>query len=257
MGLRQGLDEQSREWAWRLRNRLTLSLPLWKRPLKQPVPGIDLPTSERLARLRRDYPLARWGEVCSRAEWRENLYILDLLDRHLGRPAAPIGPCLDIGTKNGVHFPALASYSGQGWDGIELDAYRRYRNLASRRDHGRFMARPFASRYLSGSLLALHTPTRYRLITWFLPFITEAPLAAWGLPRRFYQPVALLTRAYELLDAGGTLLIVNQGEWERQVQERLFTATGISARDLGRMQSEFSPFRQPRYGWRVDKPTMN
>jgi SAM-dependent methyltransferase len=245
------------EWAWRLRNRITFPVP----PLKHTLGTAPHPLSEnpptRLSELERHYDLNRWGQVCNRAEWQENLYILDLLDRLLGRHEGMISPCLDIGCKNGVYFPALATYSGSGWDGIELDAFRRYLNLASRRDHGRFMARPFDCHYIAGSLLELNPAQPYRLITWFLPFVAEGPLSAWGLPRCFYQPVALLARAWQLLAPDGTLLIINQGEWESQVQRRLFTACAVEVEFLGQTESEFSPFKQPRYAWRIHKPTMN
>jgi hypothetical protein len=245
------------EWAWRLRNRITFPAPLLKRTLGNAPHPLSQNRPARLAELECHYDLSRWGRVCNQAEWQENLYILDLLDRLLGRPERIISPCLDIGCKNGVYFPALATYSGSCWDGIELDAYRRYLNLASRRDHGRFMAEPFGCRYIPDSLLDLNPEQPYHLITWFLPFVAEGPLSAWGLPRRFYQPVALLSRAWQLLAPGGSLFIINQGEWESQVQRRLFTACAIQAEFLGPAESEFSPFKQPRYAWRVHKPAMN
>ena len=235
-----------------LNRQISLTLPLRFKPVlgqrRRPIPPCN-----RLNELEQQYDLTPWPSVCTAQEWQENLYILDLLDQHL-KQQNTARPCLDIGCKNGVYFPALASFSNSSWDGIELDAFRRYWNLASRRDHGHFMAKPFNCRYIPGSLLELDTNHSYQLITWFLPFIIETPLKAWGLPRRFYQPTALLQHAYELLAPGGTLLIINQGKWETEVQQRLFTATSIKADFLGQVESEFSPFQQPRFAWRIDKP---
>ena len=245
-------DNLSRTLNWQIRNQITFAFPLlFKAVVGQRCSPIS--TCDRLSLLEQRYDLNHWPSACTAEEWQENIYILDLLDQLLGRSSTH-QHYLDIGCKYGAYFPALASFTGSGWDGIELDAYRRYWNLASRRDHSRFMAKPFDCRYIPGSLLDLKPPEPYQLITWFLPFIIETPLKAWGLPRRFYQPTALLQHAYDLLAPGGTLLIINQGEWETEVQQRLFTATSIKADFLGQVESEFSPFQQPRFAWRIDKP---
>lgn len=237
--------------AWRIRKQFTFALPmLFKLTLnKKPYP---VSVCNSLNQLEKQYNLKPWAQVCTAKEWQENLYILDLLDQHLEQRR--YHHCLDIGCKYGTYFPALASFSHTSWDGIELDVFRRYWNLASRRDHGDFMAKPFNCCYVPGSLLDLKTNNHYQLITWFLPFVAETALTAWQLPRRFYQPTALLQHAYNLLAPGGTLFIVNQGEWETGVQQRLFIATSIQADFLGQVDSEFSPFQQPRFGWRINKP---
>lgn len=240
------------ELSWQLRNHISFEFPqLFKATLGQRNPPI--PPCDRLKQLEQQYDLTSWPLLCTAQEWQENLYILDLLDQQLGKQNKR-QHCLDIGCKNGAYFPALGSFTGSGWNGIELDAYRRYWNLASRRDHGCFIAKPFDCHYISGSLLNFKPSQPYQLITWFLPFVVESPLNAWGLPRRFYQPTALLQHAYQLLAPGGTLLILNQGEWETEVQQRLFIATSIKADFQGQVHSELSPFNQPRFAWRIDKP---
>jgi hypothetical protein len=49
------------------------------------------------------------------------------------------------------------------------------------------------------------------------------------------------------------MLIVNQGENERDLQVAMFEKLGIKAKPLGRLESIFSPYRKPRYGWLIEK----
>ena len=45
--------------------------------------------------------------------------------------------------------------------------------------------------------------------------------------------------------------MLNQGEAEAEVQGGLFAGAGVAAEALGRVESPLSPYRKPRYGWRV------
>jgi hypothetical protein len=49
---------------------------------------------------------------------------------------------------------------------------------------------------------------------------------------------------------GGTLLVVNQGERERECQRALFAGLGLAATDLGLLKSPLSPFQRERFGFR-------
>ncbi len=89
----------------------------------------------------------------------------------------------------------------------------------------------------------------YAVVTWWLPFLTAAPLEAWGLPDRFLAPLELLRHVTERLVPGGVLFIVNQGEAEADLQQRLFAELGLHATALGRIESLLSPFKRPRFGW--------
>lgn len=139
------------------------------------------------------------------------------------------------------------------WDGVELDAHRRYWTLTTRRAHGEWVAHALPEcRYLAGNLLDLHGG--YSFITWFLPFLHAAPLRIWGLPDRFLMPRRLLDHAWTLLAPGGRLLVINQGESEVERQAELFEQAGIVARALGRIESPLSPFQRPRYGFMACRP---
>lgn len=244
----------ARELSWRLRNAMTLSSPAIRlSPLLNRLPSLHLPpdAAARRAELAARYDIRPWPRLCSPMELRENLYLLDVLDRYNRRPQ---GPCLDIGSKNWSYLPALCAWSGGPWDGVELDAHRRYLNLATRRAYAERMAARFPGcRYRVSSLLDMRG--QYGFIAWLLPFVTEGPHLAWGLPRRFFQPQALLEHAWSLLEPGGRLFVVNQGAAEAEVQRGLFEQAGIPAEPLGEIVSTLSPFRRPRYGWLAQKPT--
>jgi hypothetical protein len=248
-----GPRDLPRELAWRLRNAITLSPPAAKlSPLLNRVSSPRVPSdgAGRGAELAARYDVRPWPRICSPLDLRENLYLLDVLDRYAGGPARP---CLDIGSKNWSYLPALSAWSGSSWDGVELDAHRRYLNLSTRRAHAERMAAFFPGcRYRAGSLLDM--AGRYGFITWLLPFVTEGPHLAWGLPRRFFQPRALLDHAWSLLEPGGRLFVANQGREEAAVQGGLFEQAGIPARPLGEITSTLSPFRKARYGWLAEKP---
>ncbi|MCP9438295.1 MAG: hypothetical protein NHB36_00235 [Nitrospira sp.] len=246
------LTELRREIDWRIQNRLAWSAPVLKRRLRdvtRVLAGLRAAQAQRYRALAGRYDLADWPRVCTARDYRLNLYVLDVLDRYLPRPAAG-GRCLDIGAAAWGYLPALAAWSGGAWDGVELDAHRRYWTLATRAGHARYMCRHFPGcRYRVGSLLDLRG--FYAAVTWFLPFVRPAPLAAARLPARFFQPQALLAHALSLLAPNACLFIVNQGEDEAEIQSALLTALGAKATELGEITSEFSPFTRPRYGWLV------
>ena len=246
--------EQARWLAWRLRNILCWSLPVWRQPRALASLLNTLPSTVRLVAdaLAARYDLKGWERACDAQGFRESLYVLDVLDRYAGSPDA-MRPGLDIGCKNGCYLPGLQAWSGGPWDGVELDAHRRYWTLTTRRAHGEWVAHALPEcRYLAGNLLDLHDG--YGFITWFLPFLHAAPLREWGLPVRFLMPRRLLDHAWTLLAPGGRLLVINQGESEVERQAELFEQAGIVARALGRIESPLSPFQRRRYGFMACRP---
>ena len=238
------------ELAFALRSRFTASPPAWKRVVGRAAVERALSPAGR-ARLAELGELPAWEGCCSLPEWRESLYVLDVLRAHL--PAGlPPGRGLDVGAKNGCTLPGLATASPRGWDLVELDAHRRYLWGSTRRVYGEALAARFEGcRYHAGNLLELPGP--WAVVTWFLPFLTPAPLRAWGLPERFLEPERLLDHVAARVLRGGALLVVNQGEAEAELQADLFDRLGLQARALGRVESPLSPFSRPRFGflWRA------
>ncbi len=243
-------------------------------PLPGPAPGglrvgIDGQPLTPRAQARVDdlagrYDLAPLAAACGPVERAESLYVLDLLDRHgLATPdATGTGRALDVGSKNGAYLPGLATAWPHGWDAVELDAHRRYWTLRTRRAHGEAMAAAFPGcRFHAADVRSL--TGSYARITWFLPFVLEAPHRAWGLPLDTFAPTEVLAHVLSLLATRGTMLVVNQGEAEADAQAELFArclvgeATGpdatLTSTALGRIDSDLSPFRKPRFGWRVTR----
>ncbi len=245
------MSDWLRELGFRARSALRWSLPAWKRTrtLTQVLPRLSPEGRVRAEALAARHDLAAaWSACCSLTDWRESLYVLDLLDRHLPG-GLPEGRGLDVGAKNGATLPGLATAQPRGWDAVELDAHRRYLSGATRRAHGERMARSFAGcRFIAGDVRGLEGP--WAVVTWLLPFLSEWPVAAWGLPRRVLAPAELLRHVLERLVPGGCLFIVNQAE-EVELQRSLLEELGISARALGVLDSPLSPYQRERVGWLI------
>lgn len=171
------------------------------------------------------------------------------LDRYADPPSKT--RALDVGPGRCGYLPALVSWTGGDWDGVELDAHRRDWTLVTRRGYAEHLLQRLCPecRYRAGSVLALCE--RYATVTWFLPFVAPAAFSATRLPQRFFAPRELPAHVHSLLKPGGQALIVNQGEHEAAVQRALFSDAGIPARALGLLHSDFRFFQTPRYGWRL------
>ena len=237
-----------REFQFRLRNALRWSPPAWKRRVSLEVlrGTLEAQGRARLAELERRYALSGWGALCTLGAWRESLYVLDLLSQHLPQ-TLPEGRALDVGAKNGTYLPGLAAALPRGWDAVELDAHRRYAWGSTRRAYGEAMARGLPGcRFIAADVQTLEGP--WAFVSWFLPFLSRAPLDAWGLPARALAPAALLRHVTQRVLPGGALFVVNQGEAEAQTQAALFAQLGLPVRSLGRIDSPLSPFRKARFG---------
>lgn len=219
-------------------------------PSAKPPSGGRFPTegeaARRLEHLKERYDLGGLPKVCGPTEMAESLYVLDLLDRWM--PPLQAGRCLDVGSKYGAYLPGLATWR-PGWDAIEADAHRRYWNLRTRRAVGEAIAGALPDcRFLAGDVNDLSGP--YVGITWLLPFVFPEPQEAWGLPMSYFRPLPTLQHVLGMLQPGGCLLVLNQGEEEAEEQGRLFEAAGAIAERMGPFSSPFSPFRKTRFGWR-------
>jgi hypothetical protein len=238
------------ELVFRARSLLRVSLPAFQRRATLPELErvLDGPGRERLSVLQQRFDLTPWARCCNEQAWRESLYALDVVDR-LAPKELPDGRALDVGAKNGAMLAGLATALPRGWDAVELDAHRRYLWGSTRRVYGEAVARTFPGcRFIAGDVRALEGP--WAFVTWFLPFLTPAPLEAWGLPKRFLVPLELLRHVTARIRPGGALVVVNQGEDEAEHQRALFTKLGGALESLGRVESVLSPFTRPRFGWR-------
>ena len=92
---------------------------------------------------------------------------------------------------------------------------------------------------------------KYDYIIWLLPFVTPQPLEKWGLPKKYFMPQELLEHAAELLKK--EMFIVNQGEQEAEIQQKLLDRAGLQYKFLGEVESSIELFKNPRYGFLISK----
>ena len=238
------------------RARVPFSLPAFKRleaaaTFRGTLSG---EAAARFERLSERYDVSSWEGVCNHQDWVESAYVLDVLDQVMPR-ALPPGRALDIGSKNGAYVPGVATGLARACDFVELDAHRRYLWGSTRRVYGERMAAAFeGSRFHAADVKTLVGP--WSVVTWFLPFLTAAPVDAWDLPLEVLEPAALVAHVWSYLAPGGVMLIVNQGDHEAARQRELLEAAALGPRtqSLGRIVSPLSPFRRERYGVLVRKP---
>lgn len=187
----------------------------------------------------------------------ENLYTIDILDKYLKIDFTKDLKVLDIGCKNwfyakGEYFFFKKYCDNLKMDGIELDSNRLYTNFYSRKQVALFHIKDLKNtNYIEGSLL--NHAGKYNYIIWILPFVIKDPLIKWGLPIKYFQPAELLKKAYDLLENGGSMLIINQGKYEYEIQQKLCYESGIKYTPIGEVKSEFLTYNIQRYSILVKK----
>lgn len=237
------------EVDWALRNRLTWSPPARERP------EADVATDDpREAAWVERYALGPARDRMTAWRWRRNLAVVEVLEAALSSPAlgrflgrASSVRALDVGAKNFDYVDALGGFWSRAGGrrtvlltGLEVDAHRRYTDLRTRKawaDH--YASSVPGARYLAGDL-EFHRE-RYDAITWFFPFVTEFPLRRWGLPTRLFRPQALFDHAWDLLEPGGVMVIVNLNRDEAARQHEILGRRGVAFDDLGVVPGGFGP----------------
>ncbi len=257
------LEAWWRDLAYRARSRVRWAPPPWPRRLR-PV-ARDLRASSAAARARAQAlgdehaAIATWSRWLEPIEVQEALYVLDTLSAIVPRALTGEGgarAALDVGSKTATHLPALHALAPCPWTLVEIDSHRRYWNLVTRRSRGERIARAHPGcRYIAGSVRDLRAnDARFDVITWTLPFVFEAPLAAWGLPQRFFEPAALLAHVLSLLSPRGAMIIINQSDHERDEQRDLLHAAGVANDRIaafGPLDSPLSGFQHQRWAFRI------
>lgn len=205
----------------------------------------DLARRERELRTR--YHLGRLRAASSVRIYRENLYVLDLLDAVSldVKPDASLR-AIDVGSQDFRYAFALARWLGRHAEdvsltGIELEGHRVYDDLHSRKEHAEAYASEVdgaAVDYRVGDFLGYDAaPASLDVVFFFFPFVLEYALVRWGLPRRFFSPRRMFDRAYSLLRPGGTVVIMNHTEAERVRQVELLRESGFVVRSSARTKS--------------------
>lgn len=212
-------------------------------------------------RLIRTYDLEKFYHHSKILTYKENLYILKLLEDtfenfsiHWQQDTLNI---LDIGSKNFSYATALHKFfvnyktntqRNVYLDGIEVDAYRIMADLHSRYDYAQYHIKNLPhTRFIVEDLLN-YTSKKYHFITWFLPFIIKKPLINWGLPAKYFQPEKMLEHTCKLLENGGIILIVNQSGIEKGTLLKLLSNLKLPFTTFEKpYTNSFSPFSYDRY----------
>jgi hypothetical protein len=200
--------------------------------------------------LRERYRLAPLANASTRALYRKNLYLLDILEQACeglpipaGEDDAPGKPgslkALDVGSQDWHYVFALERWlrHANGGEarrvrlkGVEVDGYGIYADFRSRLDYARAYAAQTGNPDVAfevGDFLKIQGGG-YSLITLFYPFVTRHHLLLWGLPLRLFQPAGLLAKAAAMLRSGGWMLVFTHTRKEHE----LFLALGKSAGDF-------------------------
>lgn len=241
---------------WDARNRLDYPLRQlfrWRRagfriqPSAQADPFATLPPQDRpramalAERLTQTYHLEDFAAQTTPVNYRENLFYLHLLESALEAAQVSLPETVraaDIGPSHWFYVQALAALLCW-WQtprprpidlqGYEIDAYRVYADLHSRYDHALGHMRGLAGvTYIPRGFSA--QPSTFHLIFMLFPFVFPEDHLKWGLPGNFFRPRGLLQAAWQSLQPGGALIIVNQGEAEHRAQRALLEAEGIPIR---------------------------
>lgn len=205
-----------------------------------------------------EYNLKKIKNNSTKRNYLETLYTIDILKKTFNlnsiKESAKI---LDIGSKNWFYAQGEYSYFAKHiknieLTGVELDGYRVYADFYSRKDYAEYYIKNLKNtKYLVDNLMNINE--EYDYITWFLPFVAEAPLINWGLPLSEFQPEILLKKAYSLLKPNGKMLIVNQGISEFEIQKDLLNKLSIPYDEIGKIESDFLEYQNERFAIIVQK----
>lgn len=187
----------------------------------------------------------------------QNEYVFEILDRYFLKSQKQNLQVLDIGCKNwfyakGEHRFFSSFSSDFALDGVEIDAYRLYSNFYSRYEVAKYHIKDLKNtNYVAANLLDLDK--KYDYIIWFLPFVTYAPHKSWGLPKKYFCPDKMLNGAISLMNDGAQMIIINQGEKERDIQKNMLEKLGLDFEFLGEIKNQYYNFENKRFGFLVRK----
>lgn len=212
------------------------------------------------------YHLQEFKNNSTRRNYLENLAVIELLESCFLTPSLlsenneNIIKILDIGSKNWFYASgewSFFKYNNRKKEifitGIELDAFRVYSNFHTRCDYAHFYIKNLQNtRYIAKDFL--QHKDKYDYIIWFFPFVTEFPLQEWGLPLSKFKPTEMLRHAYDSLNYGGKILIVNQDEKEYAIQENLLKNLKFNYEKKGDFKNSFLEYEHKRCVTIVFKP---
>jgi hypothetical protein len=202
--------------------------------------------ADREADLRERYRLEPLARESTRALYRKNLYLIDILEEAARGlpipvpsailPALSALSALDVGSQDWHYVFGLERWlrHGGGGDrrvslrGVEVDGYGIYPDFRSRKDYAGAYAAQTGNpevTYEVGDILDA-AGSGLDLVTVFYPFVTRHHLLLWGLPLRLFSPARLAAKAASLLRTGGWLLVFTHTLKEHEAFLALGKGTG-------------------------------
>ena len=220
--------------------------------------------TSRVALFRQKYHLDLLYKESSKANYRINLYYVEMLEKALDISGCSLPDAINVADIGASHwFYVRALYAVMRWwrqpvgrtvrlSGYEVDAYRVYGDLYSRYD--------YAEAYIGGLEGVHYIDTAFKrqvdifdVIVVLFPFILKEDHLKWGLPGHHYQPQKLLDDAWKSLNPGGLLVIANQGEREKAAQEKLLQMANFSSWRGFQFQSLFYRYPISHHVWVIEK----
>lgn len=242
--------------GYSLRSLLRLSRPVYL----PPEPMDDLFRGELFDRekeLVERYSLGFLKSREGRENYLDNLLTLEWLDFCLADEDFPsLVRVVDVGARDWYYAPALWHFFGRRSEvrltGVEIDPFLTYGDGHSRWDYARFYSRELPhARYKIGDFLDYGE--KADVVTFFHPFLRPYEHLEGGLPLRFFHPEGMFAHAYDLLEEGGCLVVVNF-DYETPVLLSLLETLGISIEKRGDYHSMLAD-RPARHVTLVRKPT--
>lgn len=180
----------------------------------------------------------------SHASVLDNVLHLVLLDRLFNYFTGAESRILDVGSKNFAYGPAIYSFfshlngtrsvvgdNGEGkphLTGVEVDGKRLYLNLFTRQTCAKYYASLVPSaEYIVADFLTHNFDGTFDAICNFFPFMDQEALLDWGLPLRFFKPLDMIKRSYDLLVPGGKLFVAHTTMEEYSHARSLIEASGF------------------------------
>lgn len=211
----------------------------WSRGAFEETPARELCSanieqSQRIAALRDRYQV-QFEQRMSAATSVNNYEYLDILDRGwsesgMGRPAG--GELCDVGCASFWYAATLQTFfRPDRMVGVEVEGHRLFRDGRTRIDYAAGYLRSLPGARFANAQFIIADYTTYRepadLITSWFPFLTPAAILAWRLPLTLLAPGRLFLQIRHNLRPNGMFFMVNHGEAEWALAEKLCIAAEL------------------------------
>lgn len=217
---------------FRCRNRFRLGRKHYVEKPAEALPALSEIQQEIIGGLKERYGVC-FEKSLNAGNALENYHLLDLLDRFPKIPPWPLPhhlAILDVGSKNFYYASTLHHFFKPAkLTGLEIDAYRIYRDWQTRLSYARYYIRDLPEvSYEVGDFM--DWSGEVNVVLFFFPFVVPDPLVNWGLPLTLFKPKELFVKASRVLKPKGYLFMVNHGEEEFEAAKTLALEAGFAPR---------------------------